>query len=111
MREVIPYVLVVAALLLGEFRVSAERKRLNEERDKWAAAAATEREALLRHTSEERAAYVNSIAQHPALIPAPWPETEDRKLYVSEDDEITGANIQPENIEDELAKRGLVDTA
>lgn len=109
MRELIPYALVAIALIVSEVRIGHERKRFIQERDAWAAAAAREREQLLRHTADERAAYVNSIAQQPALIPAPWPEDPARKLYISEEDEITGSNIQPENIEDELAKRGLVD--
>jgi hypothetical protein len=111
MRDAIPYLLVAIAIIAGEVRVNHERKRFIEERDAWAGAAAKEREQLIRHAADERAAYINSIAQQPALIPAPWPETTNDKLYVSEDDEITGANQRPENIEDELAKRGLVDAA
>ena len=102
--------ITLIAIIVGcETRLAGDRKQLLKERDAWAAAAATERETLLRHATDERAALLTGLTQMTVPTTATWSNTDPSRLYKTEDDEIAISN--PELIEDELAKRGLMNHA
>jgi hypothetical protein len=96
-------------------RLMAELRELHDrERGAWAQAAAVEREALLRHAADERAALIGAIdaarAGAPAVVAAPWTA---HQPYISETDEIEAdrQGQTPEEylagIDRELASRGF----
>lgn len=109
MIEIIAAAAAVAIIIaICEYRVGQLRRELVTERDAWAQAAAKERETLLRYATDERAALLSSVTANSLQPYSPWPTEEGPKLYRTEEDEIEGL-VPAENIESELASRGLVD--
>jgi len=100
-------ILVLVIVVGCEARLASERAQTAKERDAWASAAASEREALLRNASDERAALLSGLTQIQVTPTPAWSGADTSRLYQTEDDEIAKSN--PELIENELAKRGLVD--